>query len=217
MPGDDCLHIRGGCRLFGSGVPEQAAPGRSAASITLKSGKHENTGMTQTAPYDGTGQVGDIELRTYPVLMLATVSGTSEDAMFMTLFRYIGGNNRASAKIPMTAPVITGTRIPMTSPVISGSGSMSFVMPQHYTKTTVPEPLDPAITIREVPARTLAVLRFSGTAGEEAVKERTRHLLSVLEKEKIATTSAPFLMRYNSPWTPGFLRRNEVGVEIVSK
>jgi hypothetical protein len=172
--------------------------------------------MTETAPYDVTGRIEDVELRAYPVQLLATVAGTSDDGMFMALFRYIGGNNRGRTEIPMTAPVITGTTLPMTSPVISGSGTMSFVLPQQYTRTTVPEPLDPAVMIREIPSRTIAVLRFSGTAGEQAVRQRTEHLLSVLEKKGIGTTGAPFLMRYNSPWTPGFLRRNEVGVEILS-
>jgi hypothetical protein len=173
--------------------------------------------MTKTAPYEVTGRVGDIELRTYPTLLLATVSGTSDDGMFMHLFRYISGNNRASAAIPMTAPVITGIKIPMTSPVITGPGTMSFVMPEHFTMATVPEPRDPAVTIREIPSRTVAVLRFSGTAGEQAVRERTAHLLSVLEEEKTNTIGAPFLMRYNSPWTPGFLRRNEIGVHISAR
>jgi DNA gyrase inhibitor GyrI len=63
----------------------------------------------------------------------------------------------------------------------------------------VPEPLDPAVMIREIPSRTIAVLRFSGTVGEQVVRQRTKHLLSVLEKERIGTTGAPFLMRYNSP------------------
>jgi hypothetical protein len=30
----------------------------------------------------------------------------------------------------------------------------------------------------------------------------------------IATKGRPFLMRYNDPWTPPFLRRNEVAIEI---
>jgi hypothetical protein len=85
--------------------------------------------MTETAPYDVTGRTGDVELRAYPVQLLARVAGTSDNGMFMALFQYIGGNNRGRTAIPMTAPVITGTTLPMTSPVISGSGTMSFVLP----------------------------------------------------------------------------------------
>jgi hypothetical protein len=39
-------------------------------------------------------------------------------------------------------------------------------------------------------------------------------LLSALTAKGIHTIGEPFLMRYNAPFTPGFLRRNEVGVEI---
>jgi hypothetical protein len=170
--------------------------------------------MAKTASYDVTGRIGDIEFRNYPVQLLATVEGTSDDGMFMVLFRYISGNNRTNTRIPMTAPVMSGTKIPMTAPVITGSGTMSFVMPENYTKATVPGPLDPAVTIQEVPARTVAVHRFSGTTDEQTVRHMADHLESVLKKEGKVPTGTPFLMRYNSPWTPGFLRRNEIGVEI---
>jgi hypothetical protein len=170
--------------------------------------------MTKTAPYSVTRQTGDIEIRSYPVQLLATVSGSSDDVMFMVLLRYISGYNRPRTEIAMTAPVITGTTIQMTAPVISGPGTMSFVMPEEYTRPTLPEPLDPAVTIREVPARTLAVIRFFGSADEQNVRKMTELLDSTLKKEGMTIIGIPFLMRYNSPWTPGFLRRNEIGVEI---
>jgi hypothetical protein len=170
--------------------------------------------MAKTASYDVTGRIGDIELRNYPVQFLATVEGTSDDGMFMVLFRYISGNNRTNTRIPMTAPVMSGTKIPMTAPVITGSGTMSFVMPENYTKATVPGPLDPEVTIQEVPARTVAVCRFSGKADEHTVRQMADHLVSALKKEGKVIAGTPFLMRYNSPWTPGFLRRNEIGVEL---
>ena len=171
--------------------------------------------MTKTASYSVIRRTGDIEIRSYPVQLLATVSGSADDQMFMVLFRYISGDNHPRTKIAMTAPVITKTTIPMTAPVISGSGTMSFVMPEEYSRATIPEPLDPAVIIREVPARTLAVIRFSGQADEQKVQKMTALLDSTLRKEGIAVTGTPFLMRYNSPWTPGFLRRNEIGVEIL--
>jgi len=170
--------------------------------------------MTGTVPYTVTRKAGPVEFRKYPAIILASVSGGSEEERFSLLYRYITGQNRTSTRIPMTAPVITGEKIPMTSPVISGEDEMSFVMPSEYTEATVPEPLDPRITLRRVPERTIAAIRFSGTAEEKTVREMTRRLLAVLEQEKITVIAPPFLMRYNSPWTPGFLRRNEVGVEV---
>jgi hypothetical protein len=69
--------------------------------------------------------------------------------------------------------------------------------------------------IQRVPARRLAVIRFKGYAGRKSVDEVKSRLLSALQKSGIATVGEPFLMRYNSPWTLGFMRRNEIGIEIA--
>ena len=169
--------------------------------------------MTETIAYEETGRTGEVEFRKYPAILLATVSGQENEA-FMILFRYIGGNNRPGKKIPMTAPVITPEKIPMTAPVISDARAMSFVLPQSYTQENVPEPLDTRIAIQEIPSRELAVIRFRGRAAEGDVSEVKARLLKVLGENGIPTEGGPFLMRYNPPFTPGFLRRNEVGVEI---
>ena len=116
--------------------------------------------------------------------------------------------------IPMTAPVITPDKIAMTAPVISDADTMSFVLPASYQREDVPEPVDSRIIIQEVPPRELAVIRFSGRASARDVAEVRERLLTTLDAEKIPVAGRPFLMRYNAPYTPGFLRRNEVGVEI---
>jgi hypothetical protein len=170
--------------------------------------------MTETAPYSVMKKTGDIEYRKYPALLVATAPGGSDNEMFRPLFAYITGKNRSGSKIAMTAPVITHEKIPMTTPVISAGGTMSFVMPARFSRETLPEPMDPRISIEEVPAREVAVIRFSGVADTETVRRMTDLLLSQLRKDGIEPLGAPFLMRYNAPFVPGFLRRNEVGVEI---
>jgi hypothetical protein len=170
--------------------------------------------MVATAHYDVVGRVGEVELREYPELMLATVSGRSDNSAFSLLFRYISGENRPRKKIPMTAPVISSEKIEMTAPVISDAHSFSFVMPPEYRLKEVPEPLDPEIAVQKIPARRLAVMRFKGLAREKSVNEVKTRLLSTLGENGIVTVGDPFLMRYNAPWTPGFMRRNEIGIEI---
>lgn len=170
--------------------------------------------MTETIPYEITGTVGEVEFRRYAPLILATVQDDGDDRGFRLLFAYITGSNQTRSTIPMTAPVITSEQIPMTAPVISGSGSMSFVMPAGRTRDLIPDPLDNRVSITTVPARDLAVIRFSGHARPEDVEAVTFRLLDELKKDGIAPEGAPFLMRYNAPFTPGFLRRNEVGVQI---
>ena len=167
-----------------------------------------------TIPYAVTGTSGEVEFRHYPELVLATVDTADDNAGFNLLFAYISGSNRPQEKIPMTAPVITSQKIPMTAPVVSDAASMSFVMPAGSKREDVPDPLDSRVRIVALPERDIAVIRFSGYASQEDVDAATSRLLAGLENEGIDITGQPFLMRYDSPWTPGFMRRNEVAAEI---
>jgi hypothetical protein len=167
-----------------------------------------------TIPYTDKGKTGEIEFRHYPPLVLATVDTADENAGFNLLFSYISGSNKARDSIPMTAPVITSQKIPMTAPVVSDAESMSFVLPAGSTREQTPDPLDSRVRIVTLPEREIAVIRFSGYAPPKDVAAATSRLQDGLKNEGIGTTGQPFLMRYDSPWTPGFLRRNEVGIEI---
>jgi len=170
--------------------------------------------MTETVPYDVTRTIGEIEVRRYPEIVLASVVEAGDESGFSLLFRYITGNNQVRGKVPMTSPVITSRTIPMTSPVVSDKGSISFVLPTGMQRGDVPDPLDDRIRITTLPPRDVAVVRFSGYAGEEDVQNATSRLLGGLEEARISTHGQVFLMRYNPPWTPGFLRRNEVAIEV---
>jgi len=173
--------------------------------------------MSETVDYSLVKSIGEIEIRHYPKIILATVKNASDDIAYSILFRYISGGNRPKNKIAITPPDISQGRneqIVMTSPVISDSETFSFVMPTDLTLDTIPEPLDDRISINEVPERTVAVVRFSGRASHRDIQKRLDELVDILISYGLAAKSAPFLMRYNTPFTPGFLRRNEVGVEI---
>jgi hypothetical protein len=167
-----------------------------------------------TIPYTDKGKTGEIEFRHYPELVLATVDTAGDDAGFSLLFAYISGSNKPREKIPMTAPVITSQKIPMTSPVVSNATSMSFVMPAGTTREGTPDPLDSRVRIVTIPEREIAVIRFTGYASPQEVDAVTSRLQEGLEKTGIETVGQSFLMRYDTPWMPGFLRRNEVGIEI---
>ena len=171
--------------------------------------------MTETVAYEITGKIGQIEFRKYPRMVLATVADDGDDRGFNVLFSYITGNNQTRTKIPMTAPVITSEKIQMTAPVISDERSMSFVMPEGKREEDIPVPLDQRVKISTLPPREVAVIQFKGYVSQEDVNTAKVRLLEGLKKAGITGTDQPVLMRYNAPWTPGFLRRNEVGVEIT--
>jgi hypothetical protein len=170
--------------------------------------------MTETTPYEVLKCLEDVEIRQYPKLLLATVGHHNDDSAFRHLFSYITGDNKSNHRIAMRTPVITPEKIEMTAPVISDDWSMSFVLPPSYTLETAPEPMDHHVKIQEIPARKVAIIPFKGRAGERSVREETEMLMEGLKRNGLAPIGKPFLMRYNSPFTPGFLRRNEVGIEI---
>ncbi len=121
-----------------------------------------------------------------------------------------------SEKIAMTAPVIS-EKIDMTAPVIredqESKQKIAFVMPKEYTMETLPVPNDDRVTLREVPKRKVAVLKFSGFFGDKKVKDLEEQLINMLERDGLEYTSISFA-GYNGPWTPPFMRRNEIWAEL---
>ncbi|MEA5036870.1 hypothetical protein SDC9_34972 [bioreactor metagenome] len=170
--------------------------------------------MTKTIPYEVTGTIGKIEFRKYPALVLAEADTAEDETGFRLLFSYITGNNSAKNAISMTSPVISSAKIPMTAPVVSNRTTMSFVMPAGKTRAEIPEPLDSRVRIVSVPEREVGVMMFRGRTREKEVRAAEESLQKGLLDAGVEPAGEVFLMRYNPPWTPGFLRRNEVGVEI---
>jgi hypothetical protein len=159
-------------------------------------------------------KINKIEIRNYPEIILALVENINDNKAFGLLFNYISGNNRIQEKIKMTAPVINSKKIEMTSPVISNKGYLAFIMPSIYSKNNIPIPLDSNVKIKIEPERKLAVLRFGGYSTDSKIKKYEERLLKELNLNKIKIKSDPILMRYNSPFAPPFIRRNEIGVEV---
>lgn len=178
-------------------------------------------------------QSGEFELRAYESMIIAetTVSGNLDDASsagFKLIADYIFGNNISRAgeseEISMTAPVTieakqkaSSEKIEMTAPVaMEAAGDkwrMHFVMPSQYTMGTLPKPNNDAVTLRQVPAKQYAVIKFSWLAGEKKVAKKTAELMAWVASKNISPVGKPVLARYNPPWTLPFLRRNEVMVE----
>jgi hypothetical protein len=175
--------------------------------------------MVQSVKYEVARKIDKVEIRRYPKITVAKVANAESDS-FGLLFRFISGDNRQKEKVKMTAPVVSqdvSRDIAMTSPVLSdfsNEGYMAFVMPSDFDLESTPEPLDSRVRIEEFPARVLAVLRFSGSWSESHFEAKTKELLKELMVAKIRTKGDVFTMLYNPPFTPGFLRRNEVAIEI---
>ncbi len=166
---------------------------------------------------------GDIEIREYAETVVAevTVEGSQKEApskAFRTLFNYISGENIAKQEIPMTTPVsqeLSSQKIPMTSPVSQqqegqNSWTIAFYMPNDMDFENTPLPKNDSVTIRRVPAVQKIAVRFSGTRSDNNIAEHESELKQYIVDNKIEVTGAPMYAFYNPPWTPWFLRRNEI-------
>jgi len=182
--------------------------------------------------YEVLEQDGAFELRRYPALLAAetTVTGadfeSAGDVAFGRLFRYISGDNTTRTEIAMTAPVEQarrggGEKIAMTAPVEQaregGVYRVAFVVPRKYNRDTVPQPTDPRVRIREVPARSIAAWRYSGRWTEENFREHERELRGKLAALglKAEPGDSAIIARYDAPFMPWFMRRNEVLVPLT--
>ena len=168
--------------------------------------------MVEEAKYSIIKKVGKIEVRHYSPLIIAKVDGYADEG-FEFLFKFISGNNKQKSSIEMTAPVVS-EKISMTGPVLSEVNSLSFIMPEGYTLKTTPQPIDDRVKIVELPERNVAVLRFSGIWSTSVFKNKTKELLEEVARAELETEGKVFSMRYNSPFTPWFMRRNEVAIQI---
>ena len=169
---------------------------------------------------------GSYELRQYEPHIVAetTVDGDfdkSGNEGFRRLFKYISGENQKKQSIAMTTPVSQeagSEKIAMTAPVsqeqTGGQWRIAFVMPSEYTMDTLPQPVDPKVTLRQVPARRMASITYSGTWSKERYEEHKALLEAFMQKQKLHPLGEPVLARYNSPFTLWFLRRNEVLVPV---
>lgn len=182
---------------------------------------------TETVSYDTVVTLDGVEVRRYPETVVATTTAGSPNEAFGRLFRYIEGENRADEEIAMTAPVATRpdavlTRpesVPVTAPVATesadGETEMAFFLPTEYAVESAPAPTDPEVRVERLPERTLAVLPFSWYATDERVDRLERRLLGALDDHGVPAVGDTFLMRYDPPLTPPFMRRNEVAVEVA--
>lgn len=184
------------------------------------------TMATEEAEYTVLLKEENLEVRLYePHIVAETVVDTEfEDAgseAFGSLFNYISGNNQSQQEIAMTAPVgqvAEGQEIDMTAPLgqtqVDGKWVFSFMMPGSFTMQTTPKPRDERITIRQVPEQTMAAIEYSGFWSKSGYEKNKARLEEWIDKKGFIIQGKPVWARYNAPFMPWFLRRNEVLIPI---
>jgi hypothetical protein len=165
-------------------------------------------GEYETPEYKVIRTDGKFEVRDYPPMTLArtAVSGDGTDGSFMRLFRFIDGGNERSEKIAMTTPVLIDAT--------PERRTMSFVVPRKVAESGAPKPSGDDIDLTKTEPARFAVYRFSGGRSSPNESSAADALKAWLAAQKIEARRSPTFAYYDPPWTPTFLRRNEVMIRI---
>lgn len=208
-------------RRLRAGQPVLVAIGLLMVSM----GAGEQCMATERTQYSVLVSEAPFEIRDYGVSVVATVAvdGSRSDAVnsgFRILAGYIFGQNQRKSKIAMTAPV---TQIPSDTRAIEGSTSLPtvnswivrFMMPAGYRLESLPDPLDTRIHFEQLPGHRVAAVRFSGFWSDDNLRSHESRLRGWLRTRHLAATSAATFAYYDAPWTPWFMRNNEVLIDVA--
>jgi hypothetical protein len=172
---------------------------------------------------------GGVELRRYaPYTIAETAVKTSSmreasSTGFRTVAGYIFGKNKGDRKLAMTAPVTQAAepvKLEMTAPVTQaaapGGFRVQFVLPKGVTMASAPEPLDARVTLRDIAPSRVAVIRYSGFWSEANYQQHLEKLQGAVRSAGLSAVGEPVYSRYNAPFTPWFLRRNEIWLHLAN-
>ncbi|MEI7667418.1 MAG: heme-binding protein [Erysipelotrichaceae bacterium] len=151
---------------------------------------------------------GSFEIRQTEAMIIAITDESHLDGSrgFSEIFNYISGYNQGSKKIAMTTPVINELQ--------EKSMTTAFVMPKQYALSDLPLPKSNSLNLKEVPSKLVAVFTFSGSINRDKLQVKQAALLNWLKEKNLVPLGYIQLARYNPPFIPGFLKRNEVSIEI---
>lgn len=147
------------------------------------------------------------EIRNYAPMVIAISNETDLRGYsgFNEAFNYISGSNEDHSKISMTTPVLND---------LEGNLTTAFVMPREYKIEDLPKPTSNNLSLRQVSQKKCASISFSGNANSKTVQTKIEELKKWIELKKLVPIGSFQLARYNPPFIPGFLKKNEVLIEI---
>ena len=180
----------------------------------------------EKAKYTVLEKEDNFEIRQYDSQIVAEtyVEGGLKDAGnegFRRLYEYISGDNRKKQSISMTAPVgqeADSQKIAMTAPVgqekKDNRWRITFLMPAEYTMENLPEPTDKRVKLVKESGRIMAAVKYSGTWSKEGYEKNKALLEEYIQKRGLVKAGEPVWARYDPPFMPWFLRRNEVLIPV---
>jgi len=172
--------------------------------MSFQSDKIETPKYTVLKKYD------EFEIRQYDTMIIAQtiLPSSSYDASSSMGFRrvasYIFGGNDKNESISMTSPVFME---------MGENTKMAFVMPKNYKLEALPKPNSGDVQLIVIEPKKYAVLKFSGFASDEKIKEKSQELQNLISREKLTKVGTFQYLGYNPPWKV-IGRKNEIAVEI---
>ena len=156
----------------------------------------------------------EFEIRQYTNFLTATVEteGERDDAIgkgFRILFKYISGENKNKESISMTIPV-------MQKSTGANKWNVSFVVPKKFNLQNVPQPDNQSVKIINNPNLQVIVITFSGLFSDANIKENETKLRNYIKQMGLKIDEPAIYASYNAPWTPWFLKRNEVLFKLIN-
>ena len=153
-----------------------------------------------------------IEIREYDDILFASTRSLynqSQDSGFMNVFNYISGENNQKEKISMTTPVLTYKE---DDRLVTG-----FYVPSKYNRENVPMPTNDKVFIKNFTNSIYGVIKFSGRWTENNFDKFDEILIDYLIGNDYEILSSRMILRYQPPFVPAFLRRNEIAYQIRKK
>ncbi len=183
--------------------------------------------MTEQQAYDVVRTYDDFELRRYAPYVVAEVviRGAFEEAgntAFRTLLGYISGQNRSASKLAMTAPVIQRDpeQVALTEPVqqretTHGEYAVAFVLPSSVTVENAPAPTSPEVQLHHRPGGLAAARRYRGRWTRASFEKHSTELQAAVGAAGLTPVGSPKWARFDPPYVPAPLRRNEVVQDVA--
>jgi SOUL heme-binding protein len=180
----------------------------------------------QSPPYERIRSAEGYEIRAYDQLLAAQVSVAGPWSAALArgvplLAAYLGGENTTQESIALNRPIgmePEGESIADAVPVLqqekNGAWLISFVLPPQWTDVTVPRPNNPTVRIVRLPARTVAVVSFSGRMTQSDAGRHEQELRELLLRDRVVIVGPATAAQYHLPWAPPFLRHNEIMIPI---
>ncbi len=176
--------------------------------------------------YEVVRKFNDVEIRQYAPYVVAEIlvdapADKAGGQAFPILAGYIFGNNNGATKLPMTAPVIQTRALgPFEPATPSASRSadyghvVQFILPKGVSPESSPVPKDERVHVRDVAPLRVAAIVYSGTWSTRNYEEHLTKLKAILAEKGISWQGEAVYARYNPPFTPWFLRRNEIWLAL---